>query len=480
MWKKWFRFFSSLQLAVCIILFLAAALAAGTIIESMFDIQTGRFWVYRTWWFSGLLATLGINIFAVAMSRYPWKRRQIPFLSAHLGILLLLFGSLITQKNGLDGSLIVGEGERSALVQLQEPVLYLSDENGKVEKVGVPWIPPNVHFRPITIWDGNLTITQFITHAESEVLFHESHDGNKQAAPAIELHLTGGPMNFSERFWLWGGSSGWREVNLGPVRFILLDPKYPKDLYKNADSKSKARLQIKILENGQIHYEAKSMRGKIKKGKFNAEKIQGKQINTRWMQRASTPLRLKVLNYYRYAQNDTRYVRSRNQYGDQAPESAIQLRTREGKEFWMTLGDRQIAPLAKPDGTNQVVQLNYVRDRRILPFEVELNRFEISKYQGGMSPMGYSSYVKVHGLGAPDSLVHISMNQPLEFMKYTLYQSSYVPAQPRPTVSIFTVNQDPGRIWKYLGSILIVLGAILLFAVKYFRGNRFFDFLRGK
>ena len=40
-------------------------------------------------------------------------------------------------------------------------------------------------------------------------------------------------------------------------------------------------------------------------------------------------------------------------------------------------------------------------------------------------------------------------------------------ARPRPTVSIFSVNRDPGRVWKYIGSLLIVLGSIMLFAVKY-------------
>jgi hypothetical protein len=59
------------------------------------------------------------------------------------------------------------------------------------------------------------------------------------------------------------------------------------------------------------------------------------------------------------------------------------------------------------------------------------------------------------------------MNEPLTVKGITLYQASYEDAQPRPVVSIFSVNRDPGRPWKYLGSLLIVLGSIILFAVKY-------------
>jgi cytochrome c biogenesis protein ResB len=63
----------------------------------------------------------------------------------------------------------------------------------------------------------------------------------------------------------------------------------------------------------------------------------------------------------------------------------------------------------------------------------------------------------------------ISMNEPLEMKGYTIYQASYEDADPRPVTSIFSVNRDPGRPWKYLGSALIVLGSVLLFAAKYRR-----------
>lgn len=61
------------------------------------------------------------------------------------------------------------------------------------------------------------------------------------------------------------------------------------------------------------------------------------------------------------------------------------------------------------------------------------------------------------------------MNEPLKHSGFTLYQTSYEPGDPRPITSILSVNRDPGRGAKYLGSLLIVLGAIWLFAMKYRR-----------
>ena len=113
-----FRFLSSLKLAVVVILFLTSALIAGTLLESSYDIATARYWVYRAFWFHFVLFTLGVNIVCSAMSRLPWKKRHLPFLLAHLGIILILVGSWITQKWGLDGSINITEGAQSSLVEL--------------------------------------------------------------------------------------------------------------------------------------------------------------------------------------------------------------------------------------------------------------------------------------------------------------------------------------------------------------------------
>src|SRR4051812_21722394 len=79
---KLFRLLSSLKLAVMVILGLAISLSTATILESLYDTPTAQYWVYRSLWFYCLLGGLGANIFFVAMSRYPWKKKHIPFLLA--------------------------------------------------------------------------------------------------------------------------------------------------------------------------------------------------------------------------------------------------------------------------------------------------------------------------------------------------------------------------------------------------------------
>ena len=78
-----------------------------------------------------------------------------------------------------------------------------------------------------------------------------------------------------------------------------------------------------------------------------------------------------------------------------------------------------------------------------------------------------------------DKPVTIAMNEPLTYHGYTFYQSSYQPDfDPRtnqPTgqfLSILQVATDPGRVIKYLGCTLVVLGAFVQF---YMRAGLFTD-----
>ena len=94
-----------------------------------------------------------------------------------------------------------------------------------------------------------------------------------------------------------------------------------------------------------------------------------------------------------------------------------------------------------------------------------LKDFEVGRYQGTRRAASYASDVQVvekdKSVNGP---YHISMNEPLYYKNFTFYQSSFQEDEMgRPTTSIFSVNRDPGRWIKYLGSLMIVWGSILLF-----------------
>ena len=463
--QRVFRFLASLKLAVLVILGLSASLAAATFIESIYDIPTGKYWVYRAPWFSALLALLGLNILVVALSRWPWKKRQIPFLLAHLGILLLLGGSLWTQVSGVDANLVVGEGEAQAWLESEDSILQvreLSRSPIKTTAFQFPWLPPHRTFSPRTIPEYGIEIKDYISRAEPFFQFSpttpEAIARGERRGPALQFVLQGGPMDLNQTLWLWGGEAEWSFVGFGPAQFTL-HPTGTKDFPK-AEPGERGKFEIRALADGGFAYRISSRASGVKTGSFKGEEAAGRELDPGWM-----GMKIHLREWIPDAINTSSFTRARIQYGTDAPTGAILVAGGEGVnrvEKWLGLGDR-----AQLNTKAATVEVSYMPARQRLPFSIHLEEFKIDHYAGTRNPMEFSSLVRVReGDGRVLEPVRISMNEPLKHGGYTFYQSSYIPAEPRPTTSVLSVNRDPGRFLKYFGSFLIVLGSVLLFYVR--------------
>jgi hypothetical protein len=108
--NQFFRWFGSLKLGVWVLSILAVVLIAATLYESKTTTREVQILVYQSWWFITLLGFLGVNVFCAAMARYPWKAHQTGFVLTHLGLLVLLLGSIIGLVFGIEGSVTLVEG----------------------------------------------------------------------------------------------------------------------------------------------------------------------------------------------------------------------------------------------------------------------------------------------------------------------------------------------------------------------------------
>jgi hypothetical protein len=462
----------SLKLAVLVIASLALTLAAATILESKYDTRTAQYFVYRAPWFYVLLGFLGLNILAVALSRLPWKKKHIPFLMAHAGILMILSGSWLTYVSGLDGVIRIGEGEVNSTVELDQFVLLMRD--GETSKTAeFPWIPESVarDFQPKAFPELKIRVEKYISDAEPRIRFLPSSDAAR-AAPAVKIKILGAPMGGPPEFWLWAGTPAWASQRLGPARF-LIRKESQKDLEPNAAT-PEARLDFVVSDQGKIRFEAISIRGEKKTASIDPARIENKEepfvIDPGWRM----PIRIEVKAFLPMAVNQTDYIQRKVKpvgMGTAQPEPALQLSLLQNPEskLWLGLGDRA-------DFTDEMglpISVGYFPKRVILPYGIRLKRFEMTTNPGTMEAASYSSTVQIidalkKNEAELDALPvhHISMNEPLPMQGYTFYQASYIPDQPRPTVTILSVNHDPGRFLKYSGSILLILGSILLYLSK--------------
>lgn len=461
--KSFIHFFSSLKLAVLVILVIALSISIGTILESIYDTPTAQYYIYRAKWFHAVLFFLGVIITVVAWSRYPWRRRHIPFLLAHLGIITLLTGAWITDKFGIDGNLRVSEGEVQTGVELDSNLLYFSEKGKSLVTLQIPWLPPESSFNKINLKKFGLPYDifwdQYIAHAEPEFhflpVFLKENEAKfiEAATPALKLKLKGGPMRVSQEFWLWSGQRAWAIQQWGPAVFSI-GLKHPEWQGKKGPNLS----FILDPKDGSLHFRAISSSGKIETGYFEKNKILEAELRPEWKN-----ITLKVVDWVANARLESTFKPSKIQYGDMAPPPALHL-TNSGASVWLYLGEQ-----ATFQFQGKEVDIGFFRKRISLPFAIKLERFTIEHDPGSNTPASYASSVEVlpqSSEGKKSWKTIISMNEPLEFGGFTLYQASFENAHPRPTTSILSVNRDSGRWLKYGGSLFIVLGALLLFVLR--------------
>jgi hypothetical protein len=95
-----------------------------------------------------------------------------------------------------------------------------------------------------------------------------------------------------------------------------------------------------------------------------------------------------------------------------------------------------------------------------LPYEMTLDQFKMDTDPGTSSPASFESFITLFRGNKGSTKHHIYMNHPLKHENFTFYQASYFQTEQGPFGSILSVNFDPGRPWKYLGSLMLVFGSI--------------------
>ncbi len=107
------RIAGSLIVAVVLMSVLMLVLVWGTFVEAEYGTAVAQFALYDSRWFAFLLFLLAVNVACSLLVRFPWKPYHWPFLVAHVGILVLLFGCFLTWSGGEEAQITIPEGNAS-------------------------------------------------------------------------------------------------------------------------------------------------------------------------------------------------------------------------------------------------------------------------------------------------------------------------------------------------------------------------------
>ncbi|MDD2986568.1 cytochrome c biogenesis protein CcsA [Flavobacterium sp.] len=108
--KKIYSFLFSTRLMASLFIIFAVAMAIGTFIESYYDTDTARIWIYNAWWFEVIMVFFAIN-FIGNIKRYRlWKKEKWATLLVHFSFIFILVGAFITRYISFEGLMPIREG----------------------------------------------------------------------------------------------------------------------------------------------------------------------------------------------------------------------------------------------------------------------------------------------------------------------------------------------------------------------------------
>ncbi len=438
----------SMKAAVLVMLIFASSIGYATFIENDYGTQTARAVIYDATWFELLLLYFVLIIIYNIFKFKMYKREKWGQLTLHLSFLLIAIGAATTRYVGYEGILHLRDGQSSNKMVSDYMALILNiEDNGKKyifdRKLELSSMSKNRVSNKIQIGNKevNIELIKYLPTAKKTLV------DSKNGSEYLELMVSSLGQRGGVEYLKKGES-----LDLG--NFVLSfdsKDKFNKDVVlikkdKNGEyvldysgditTKSMDTLENKILKAGEHKftkrtlYTLKGSNFVLKNAKESA-KIEYTSPSLKSGGAYPQMITLKVTSG-----NNSKIVSLFGKKGEATEPKRVAI---NGLNIDFTYGSKVIN----------------------LPFAIKLDKFELERYPGSMSPSSYSSYVKVIDKQMNKEFdYHIFMNHVLDYRGYRFFQSSYDMDEKG---SVLSVNHDPGTLITYIGYLMLAIGFLWSF-----------------
>ncbi len=463
--KKVFSFLFSTRLMAVLFLLFAAAMGAGTFIESYYNTDTARVWIYNARWFEVIMVFFMIN-FAGNIKRYKlYKKEKWATLLLHLSFVFIIFGAFITRYISYEGMMPIREGATSNQMFSDKNYLtfYVDGQHQGALKRRVfetPMLLSPAVYPPFA--SNNFSISD---HFDATPFTIRYKDFIMDAKDTIKASPSG--AYYLKMVEAGSGKRNEHYLKEGEIQNI-------HNLLFAVNKPTKGAINITVTKDGttiEAPFEGQFMR--------MADKLQGKVDKD-----ATQPLMFRSLYNVGGAQfvfpeqpiKGVKDIVSGKKYKSKTSNDALIITVEsEGKSKDVTLvgskgnvGEAQIVKIGKLDYT-----FFYGSKVYTLPFSLTLNDFTAKKYPG--TEKSYSSFeskvtVTDNGVKTP---ADIYMNHILDHGGFRFFQSSFDPDEKG---TILSVNHDYwGTLITYIGYFSLFFAMLMILFVK---NTRFADVKR--
>jgi len=197
----------SVQLAVPVLFLVAIGLGVGTYLEATQNVRIARHYVYGAPWFVGVMALMCVSLIFAVISRFPWKRRHIGFITVHAGLVALVAGGFWSMYGRVEGHLALSEGTQGNIMETADEQLEVMEHAGgdfnSIDHVPAPHGPTTLTLAGTTIQ----VLERWENSRDEETIL----DDSPVPLRAVDIAPIGGPQS------AWVG----QEDQAGPAPMLL-------------------------------------------------------------------------------------------------------------------------------------------------------------------------------------------------------------------------------------------------------------------
>ena len=444
--KKLLSILFSPRTTLGLLVIFAIALGAATFIENSYDTTTAKILVYNAIWFEAVMVLMIVN-FIGSIQRYhllTWKRMS-GFIF-HTAFIIIIIGAGVTRYVGFEGRMHIREGASSDFIYSNETFLNVRANDG-TQDYAID--------RPLAL--GMITDNSF------EVDIETANKGTIEIA--YKNYLKKAQETFVEN-----QESGFTMINL-----TISDDGGHRHEIQIKDGEVKMMHNTPVSFNNNQRPDGVRITGDAD-GLFISYPA---NIKTAAMPAMTEGLILKdslgaftrmhlyepegsgiSLVLTKISKNTViKYQESESEQN--APGALILDVTHNGKSKEVVLlgGSGYIENFQEVPLDGVSLKLAYGTKKIKLPFALILNKFELERYAGSMSPSSYASEVTLIDPNKGIRKDHrIFMNNVLDYGGYRFFQSSYDQDEKG---TVLSVNHDFLGTWiTYLGYTLMIIGFI--------------------
>lgn len=427
------------------ILLFAAAIAVGTFVENDYGTSSAQHVIYKSTWFSTLLALFCITI-AVNIVRFKMiRQKRWALLTFHLSMIIILIGAAVTRYTGYEGVMHIRENDTSNSFLSAETYLeFQAQRDGRNFRFDEPVLFSslgNNNWKESYLIGSDLievAVKEFIPNPVD--VLEESPTGR----PTIKIVFAG--MSGREEYYLSSGETR-------RIRNVL---------FNFTDTPMAEAVNIAFRDNSLL----------IKADRPLVQTVMATQTtDTLYPQADYHPLMMRSM--YRDGANGFVFgdfnkqgvVTMRSDGIKVRNESIVALRMEvkiNGAAQELLVYGQKGSPgrpaIARTEGLDLAV--SYGSKEVVLPFSVKLYDFIMERYPGTNSPTSYASEVQL--IDDRENLKEdhrIFMNNVLDHDGYRFFQSSYDQDE---LGTYLSVNHDFWGTWvSYVGYILLTIGLIM-------------------